>query len=153
MYYHGSWTQWSLGRVTHGDINICGVKGHLRIIYGYWPFGLSFWKMVSNVFSWDLGRLAQITLTGMGSNLIIITMIAEVCHRKIRWDSWFENHLVLSDVNIGSLIRHRCHQTTTNWCTYQDSAGHLVALLFHISSIALCTNYVRKMDFCPSVKG
>ena len=30
------------------------VKGHLRVIYGYLPFGLSFWKMVSNVFSWDL---------------------------------------------------------------------------------------------------
>ena len=40
MYSHGTWTQWSLGRVTHVTSTIVGSK----VILGSMTFGLSFWK-------------------------------------------------------------------------------------------------------------
>ena len=40
MYCHGTWTQWSLGRVTHVTSTDMGSK----VIYGSMTFGSSFWK-------------------------------------------------------------------------------------------------------------
>ena len=40
MYFHGTWTQWSLGRVTHKTSTDVGSK----VIYGSMTFGSSFCK-------------------------------------------------------------------------------------------------------------
>ena len=65
MYFHWTWTHWSLGRVTY-DLNSLGVKDHSE---------------VNDLF---------LTLTGMGVKSYI-TMIAQVCDHESRWDSWFKN--------------------------------------------------------------
>ena len=48
-------------------------------------FGSSFWKK----------KVSVSTYFDVFSNLIYITMIAEVCDRESRRDSWFENRLIL----------------------------------------------------------
>ena len=40
MYSHGTWTQWSLGRVTH----VTSTDMRSKVIYGSMTFGLTFWK-------------------------------------------------------------------------------------------------------------
>ena len=134
MYCHGTWTQWSLGRVTHvtstnifflnfiqlaNDIKmktkhkheVCWAAGehkkHKRALSpegavlptpqnstkndnkrgqrssrGQWPLVQVFGKK---------GRCIHILWCIFKSN---ITMIAKVCDRESRRDTWFENRLV-----------------------------------------------------------
>ena len=77
MYFRGTWTQWSLGRITR-DLTRLGVKGHR----GSMTFGSSFWKK---------GQCIHILCCIFNNN---ITMIAKVCDPESRRDSCFENRLV-----------------------------------------------------------
>ena len=78
MYFCGTWTQWSLGRVTYVTSTDLGSK----VILWSMTFGSCFWKN---------GHCIHILWCSFQSN---ITMIAKVCDRESRRDSWFENRLV-----------------------------------------------------------
>ena len=78
MYCHGTWTQWSLGRVTHVTSTDMGSK----VNRGQWPLVQVFGKK---------GQCIHILWCIFKSN---ITMIAKVCDRESRRDTWFENRLV-----------------------------------------------------------
>ena len=58
MYSHGTWTQGSLGSVTHVTSTDLGSK----VIWGSMTFGSSFWKKVTvstyfDIFSWNLDKM------------------------------------------------------------------------------------------------
>ena len=92
------------------DLNKCAVQCHLR----FNDLWVKFLKRVTistyfDVFSWDLDTIHNNPLVESpmwpqqtwGQRLSRgqwvksnITMIAKVCDRKSRWDSWFENRLV-----------------------------------------------------------
>ena len=115
MYYHGTWTQWSLSRVTHVTSTELGSK----VIKGSTTFGSVFWgkgHCITLMYfhgtwtHWSLGNVTHVTSTDLDSKVIQgsmnfgsmfwyevksdITMITKVCERESRWDSWFENRLV-----------------------------------------------------------
>ena len=78
MYCHGTWTQWSLGRVTHVASTDMGSSR------GQWPLVQVFGKKCQCI---HILRCIFI------SN---VTMIAKVCDRESRRDTWSENRLVLN---------------------------------------------------------
>ena len=79
MYCHGTWTQWSLGRVTHVTSQTWGQRSSR----GQWPLVQVFGKK---------GQCIHILWCIFKSN---ITMIAKVCDCESSRDTWFENRLVL----------------------------------------------------------
>ena len=85
MYFCGTWTQWFLGRVTHVTSTDMGhgVKGHLGVNDLWFKF-------------LQKGSLYPHTLMYYNGSWTNITMIAKVCDREGRGDSWFENRLVFS---------------------------------------------------------
>ena len=86
MYSHGTWKQWSLGRVTHVTSADLGSK----VILGSMTFEVFFFFFF---FFFLKGLLYPHTLLWciFKSN---ITIIAKVCDRESRQDSWFDNCLV-----------------------------------------------------------
>ena len=119
MYSHGTWTQSFLDRVTHVTSQTW-VQTHLVVNDLWFKFLL---KRVTvstyfDVFSWDLDPVIlsyshTCTSTDLGSKVIlgsmtigihillcifnlIFTMIAKVCDREGRRDSWFDNRLVVN---------------------------------------------------------
>ena len=116
MYFHGTWTQWSLGRVTH-KTSMWGPRSSR----GQWPLVQVFCKkghcihvhwciFMGPGHKWSLGRVTHMTSTALGSKIIQgsmtfshlnrygvksnVTMIAQVCDHESRRDSWFKNRLV-----------------------------------------------------------
>ena len=49
--FHGTWTQWSLGRVTH----VTSIEVGSKVILGSLTFWLSFWKIVTVSTYFDVG--------------------------------------------------------------------------------------------------
>ena len=84
MYFHGTWAQWSMSRVTLCDLNRLGVKSSS---WGQWPLVQVYEKRVSTVYP----HTYMFFFFFFRSN---ITMIAKVCDCESRRDSWFENRLV-----------------------------------------------------------
>ena len=75
MYFHGTWTKWSLGRVTQ-DLNRCGVKGHLGVTDlwfkflqkgSLYPHTLTYFHGTWT--QWSLGRVTHVTSTDVGSKV------------------------------------------------------------------------------------
>ena len=78
MYSHGTWTQGSLGSVTHVTSTDLGSK----VIWGSMTFGSSFWKKRSlyphtltyfhgTWIKWSLGKVTHVTSTEVGSKVIL----------------------------------------------------------------------------------
>ena len=82
MYCHGTWTQWSLGRVTCSHMWPQQTWGQ-RSSRGQWPLVQVFGKK---------GQCIHILWCIFKSN---ISMIAKVCDRESRRDSWFGNRLII----------------------------------------------------------
>ena len=141
MYFHGTWTQWFLGRVTYVISTNVGSK----VIWGSMTFGSSFcrkghyihilwcifmwlsyndpwveshlwpqqfWGQRSSRGQWPFSHLNRYEVK------FNITRIAQVCDRESRRDSSFENRLVLIKAVFYKALSYdfrRCQKETQFW--------------------------------------
>ena len=93
MYSHGTWTWWSLGRVTHMNLTDAGVKGHLGINDlcfkflkkgSLYPHTLMYFHGTWT--QWSLGRVTHVTSTDLGSKVIWVNDL---------WFNFFEKKMVI----------------------------------------------------------